>query len=89
MGLKAESASPALSLPLRNPGHVGRCLSHVPSDGGLGQGTVVREVQLKQGAMGPGWGGCRLEQSEASRRRMDSSIYPTADTSFLPRLCAP
>uniref|UniRef100_A0A8C0S7H7 LBH domain containing 2 n=1 Tax=Canis lupus familiaris TaxID=9615 RepID=A0A8C0S7H7_CANLF len=34
--------------------------------------------------MGPGSGWYRLEQSEASRRRVDSNICPTADTLFLP-----
>lgn len=52
MGLGAESASPALPLPLRNPGHIVWCLSSAPPvAGGRGQRAVVTE---SQGAVGSG-----------------------------------
>ncbi|TKC44427.1 hypothetical protein EI555_012987, partial [Monodon monoceros] len=51
--------------------------------GGLRQGAAVREVQPGLWVLGLGWGGCGLESSEASGRRVGSSIWPTADTPFL------
>lgn len=87
LGVQGVCSQGGLSTPATTPlqpGHTVWDLSlSAPSEGGLRQGAAVREVQPGLWVLGLGWGGCGLESSEASGRRVGSSIWPTADTPFL------